>query len=82
MHIYHVVLVLIEFERELAAAFVPHDTAYSGGYCTLRKVFQMLGMVGFDETNKEHFPKADLTDGQKVILGKMIGEIHDHSLAL
>jgi len=42
----------------------------------------MLGMVGFDETNKEHFPKADLTDGQKVILGKMIGKIHYHSLAL
>ena len=82
MHIYHVVLVLIEFERELAAAFVSHDTAHSGSYCTLRKVFQMLGMVGFDETNKEHFPKADLTDGQKVIFGKMIGKVHYHCLAL
>ena len=62
MHIYDVVLVFIEFERELAPSFVSHDAAHSCGYCTLRKIFQMLSMISFDETNKEHFPEAYLTD--------------------
>lgn len=62
MHIYDVVLVFIEFERELATSFISHYTAHSCCDSALRKIFQMLCMISFDETNKEHFPKAYLTN--------------------
>jgi hypothetical protein len=81
MHIYHIVLVFIEFERELTASFVSHDTAHSSGDSALRKIFQVLGMICFDEANKKHFPKAYLTYGQKVKLRKIVGKVHYDCLA-
>jgi len=82
MYVYHIKLVFVEFEGELTASLVSHYASHAGCYRALLLVFQMLGMLGFDKTDQEHFPQPYLPNWEKVKLCEMIGKIEDDGLSL
>ena len=82
MNIYDIEQVVVELERYLHAALVPHEASDPGRHRALLLVLHMLDMLRLDEDDKEHLPHGDLPDTQEAEGPKVIREIHHDGVLL
>ena len=82
MNIYDIEQVVVELERYLHAALVPHEASDSGSHRALLLIFDMLDMLGLNEDDEEHFPHGHLPDAQKPEGPQVVREIHHDRVLL
>ena len=82
MHIYDIEKVVVQLERYLHAALVPHETSDPGRHRALLLILDMLNMLGLNEDDEEHFPHGDLPDTQKPEGPQVVREIHHDRVLL